>query len=318
MADLLDKLGEFRQNNITNLNDEHTELLIKVLQDMELEVINNAQTLPVKNGKLFNTQLAVALRPQLKSIVENFYLTRVNSVVDDYDKVAANVVATYGRLPVPEAFKSITDVDLQVIQQLKQYTYTQFEDLANEFSNTLANQVYQSTIAGRPKTEMIKDLKGTINGIYQQSDNAEAQDLVDRIANNPNNTELVEDAASKLQNIYGRNRLGENLRRYTKTIIQDSIMGFDGQFAKFRANEAGLKEFKYTGTIIRGSRDFCIRHVGRVYNEDEINRIWTSSPWKGKKVGDPFVVRGGYNCRHHWTPTRKEWLDSEGNYKLDN
>lgn len=315
--DLITQLGEYRQRRVSNYTDEHVELLIKVLQDLENQVITNATNLPVIGGKLFNTQLAIAIRPKLKALIENYYLTSVQDVINDYDQVAANVIATYGPLPVNDAFKSITDVDLQVIQQLKQFTYSQFEDLANEFSNELANQVYQSTIAGRSKVDMVKDLKGTINGIYQQSDNAEAEELVDFIANNPSKTEQITEASKKLQNIYGRDRLGNNLRRYTKSLIQDSIMGFDGQFAKFRAGEAGLNEYKYTGTIVRSSRDFCITHVGKVYKEDEIRRIWNSSVWEGKKPGDPFVVRGGYNCRHHWQPVRSEWLDDDGNYKLD-
>jgi len=33
----------------------------------------------------------------------------------------------------------------------------------------------------------------------------------------------------------------------------------------------------------------------------------TSQTWQGKAQGDPFVVRGGYNCRHHWQPTDPDW-----------
>jgi len=33
---------------------------------------------------------------------------------------------------------------------------------------------------------------------------------------------------------------------------------------------------------------------------------------QGKATGDPFIVRGGYNCRHHWQPVDPEWFnDSE-------
>ena len=84
-------------------------------------------------------------------------------------------------------------------------------------------------------------------------------------------------------------------------------MGFDGQFAKYRADELGLTHYKYSGTTVRDSRDFCRRNVNKVYSEEEIRRIWSTQTWNGKAQGDPFVVRGGYNCRHHWQPTDPDW-----------
>ena len=35
--------------------------------------------------------------------------------------------------------------------------------------------------------------------------------------------------------------------------------------------------------------------------EEELRRIWQGS-WAGKSEGDPFIVRGGYRCRHTWLP----------------
>jgi hypothetical protein len=50
-------------------------------------------------------------------------------------------------------------------------------------------------------------------------------------------------------------------------------MGFDGQFAKYRADELGLTHYKYSGTTVRDSRDFCRRNVGKVYSEEEIREF---------------------------------------------
>ena len=38
---------------------------------------------------------------------------------------------------------------------------------------------------------------------------------------------------------------------------------------------------------------------GKTYTKEEIEEIWSGS-WAGKISGDPFVVRGGYNCRHRF------------------
>jgi hypothetical protein len=84
-----------------------------------------------------------------------------------------------------------------------------------------------------------------------------AKELVNYIANNPNGAE-VNTAISQLQTVYGRDRLGDNLNRYATQIVQDSLMGFDGQFAKYRADEVGLTSYVYYGSLVRDSRDLFV------------------------------------------------------------
>ena len=310
---LIERLGEYRQKATTSLSDQQEIKLVRTLQRLETEVVKEISRLPTRKGVLFNTRLAIELRPKIKQYIEQTYLTTVQSNVADYDKIAGAVVATYGKLPVDEVFKEITEIDLGVINQLKKITFAQFEDLGNEFVGTLSDEIYQSTLVGTPVEKVIENVRGKINGIYQSSNNTEAQELVDFIANNPEQTAEVTTALSRLQTIYGRDRLGNNLRRYATQIVQDSIMGFDGQFAKYRADQIGLDHFTYTGTTIRDSRDFCKRHVGKTYSREQIENIWSSQSWSGKASGDPFVVRGGYNCRHHWQPTDPSWSEEELN-----
>ena len=190
MANLLKELQQIRANAITSLEDKQQELLIKSLQALEKKVVDISLNLPNRNGELFDIRLAIELRPQLQQAIEQLYLTPVQTFIKDYDKIAANIVATYGKLPIPKEFKQIREIDLQVIQQLKKLTFSQFQNLGNEFVNTLANEVYQSTLTGRPVSQLIETLRGKINGIYQQSDDKKAQQLVNYIANNPNGAEV--------------------------------------------------------------------------------------------------------------------------------
>lgn len=76
-------------------------------------------------------------------------------------------------------------------------------------------------------------------------------------------------------------------------------------FTSVLTRNVGSGQFKYTGGLIPTSRPFCTQHNGNIYNETEINRIW-SATWQGKAPGDPFVVRGGYNCRHFWVVAQEE------------
>ena len=308
MADLIEKLGNYRQKRVTDLSDTHVERLQGSLRELENQVVTEAAKINPKRGTLkLRTTAALELRPKLKQLIEQTYLTAVQTNISEYDQAAAWLVATFKKYPIPDEFKEITELDLTTIQQLKRAAYLPFEDLGNEFANELAQEVYNSTLTGTSTDEMIANLRGKINGVYQSTDNEEAQELVDFINANPDKPEAIKTAAERLQTIYGRDRLGNNFRRYATQIVQDSLMGFDGQFAKYRADELGLNHYKYSGTTVRDSRDFCRRNVNKVYSEEEIRRIWSTQTWNGKAQGDPFVVRGGYNCRHHWQPTDPDW-----------
>ncbi len=79
-----------------------------------------------------------------------------------------------------------------------------------------------------------------------------------------------------------------------------------------KAELAGLDEFLYYGNIMATSRAWCIVRAGKVFTREQIN-AWSGDSWKGKSCA-PMICRGGYNCRHHWRPVKKQWL-SDGRIK---
>ena len=308
--DLLQQLQQIRFKAVNNLETQHQKLLVDTLQNLEKEVVRLVSELPIQEGALFNTRLAIEIRPKLQKAIEDLYLTKVQTFINDYDKIAGTIVATYGKLPIPNEFKQITEADLTTIQQLKKIAFTQFQNLATEFSNTLAQEVYQSTLVGKPFAEVVETVRAKINGIYQQADTRKQKELVDfvqaqRIAGKTN-TEDFKTAVDELKQTYGSTVTGANLAVYSSQIVQDALMGFDGQFAKFRADELGLTSYVYFGSIIRDSRDFCVEHANKIFTEEEARKLWQND-WQGKSGSDPFIDRGGYNCRHHWQPVDPEW-----------
>jgi len=309
--DILLQLRLARENILNSLETKHQELLYKALQRLEQEVVNIALELPNKTGTLFNTRLAIEIRPKLQQAIEELYLKPVQTFINDYDKIAGTIVATYGKLPIPPEFKQITEADLVTIQQLKKLAFTNFQNLGTEFTNTLAQEIYQSTLVGRSSSQMVQTIRDKINGIYQYSDNVKAQQLVEYIANNPNGSEVAT-AIDELKQNYGRTSQGDSFVKYATLVVQDSIMGFDGQFAKYRADEVGLTSYLYYGSLMKDSRDFCRKHAGKVYNEEQIAEIWANDTGQGRDQGSPFIVRGGYNCRHSWQPVDPSWIDEKG------
>ena len=67
---------------------------------------------------------------------------------------------------IPPEFQELTKGDLALVKNLKQQYFTQFKDISNTFTRTLSDKVYQNTLLGSEFTELEKELRQSINGIY--------------------------------------------------------------------------------------------------------------------------------------------------------
>lgn len=92
-----------------------------------------------------------------------------------------------------------------------------------------------------------------------------------------------------------------DLGRYAQVALNDGLMDFDRTITTNMSLEAGATEFKYFGPDDSKTRDHCEKYVGKTMTIDEIRKAWSDS-WAGKREGSPFVVAGGFNCRHRFRP----------------
>ena len=300
MSKILDKLA-----------DQHEERIVNTLYRLEEDVVKAVTRATKGSLDTVDIRLAIQLRPELKAIVESTYLNEADLIInEEYNKIAKEVLDTFGEMPIDPKFKNLTQVDLDTLNALKTQVFEGFEDVAERFLKEINDEVYQSFIAGRPFDDMVSNIRGHINGVYQRSNSAEINELVDFINQNkfdPTKKKQVEDAIRKLHTEYAADRAGNNMRRYASQIAHDSVMQFHGQFTIRKAKESGLNHFQYVGTLVRDSRQFCRGMVNRTLTENEIREKWRNESWSGKSTGDPFIVRGGYRCRHTWIPTDPNW-----------
>jgi len=294
---------------LEKLADQHEERIINVLYKLEDDVIREVTR--ATSGSLVSQRIAIQLQPKIRTIIESTFLNEADLIInEEYNKIAKVVLDTFGEMPIPQKFKSLTEIDLTTINALKTQSFSGFEDIAERFLKIINDEVYQSTIAGRPFDDMVKNIRQHINGVYQRSNTREINELVDFINENKfdnSKKTQIEEAVSKLHTQYASDRAGNNLRRYAGQIAHDSVMQFHGQFTVAKAKESGLTHYRYTGTLVRDSRPFCQNMLNKVLTEKEIRDIWNNQGWAGKSTGDPFIVRGGYRCRHTWIPTDPEW-----------
>jgi len=325
MADIVKDATFYRIKQIELAEAQYYKSLVATLDRIEREVVSLASRLPLTDGKLIELQSAIAIRPRIKFILEREYLKWSDDVVrEGFNKQAKRIEKAFKRIGnIPVEFQELTKGDLALVQNLKQQYFTQFKDVSNTFTRKLSEKVYQNTLVGSEFAVLEKELRQTINGIYASSDDPEIQRLVNYINDNKfdkSKQAEVDKSVQTLQSKFARDRAGENMKRYAGQILNDSLRDFDATLNFNKSQDAGLTFVKYYGDVIPTTRDHCRNMISGIYNKrksglftiDEVNKLWTSRSWKGKKSGNPLVVRGGYNCRHQWSYVNPDWYDSKG------
>ncbi len=326
MADILKQLTEYRIKGIEKAEVEYYQALTRTLDKIEAQVVALAdRELPRQAGKLIELQSAVAIRPKIKAILDKEYLPFADRVVrKGFGEQAKRIERQFKTIGlIPTEFQELTKGDLALVKNLKQQYYTQFKDVSNNFTRILSDKVYQNTLVGSEFTVLEDELRQSINGIYSTSKDPAVNRLVDYVKNNRDNPALasrVDSAIKILQTKYASTRTGENMKRYAGQILNDSLRDFDATLNFNKSKDAGLTYVKYYGDVIPTTRDHCRNMINGVYNTrenglftiDEINEIWNRRSWRGKKSGNPLVVRGGYNCRHQFSYVNPDWYEDDG------
>ena len=326
MADILEQTSLYRIRQIEIAEAEYYKQLIKILDKIENDIVSLAnERLTSDKGKLIrDARFSLALRPQIKSILEKEYLPWADRVVrEGFDKQAQRVKRAFTRIGrVPKQFQELTKGDLALIQNLKQQSFTQFKDVSNTFTRTLQQKVYQNVLLGNERVVLEQELRQTINGIYASSKDPEINRLSRFVKDNAKSKNeavklRVDKAVQKLQTKFGRDRAGENMKRYAGQILNDSLREFDATLNLNKSLEAELTHVKYHGNVIPTTRPFCAKIIRRdkIYTISQVKKLWKED-FKGKKAGDPLIVRGGYNCRHQWSYVRPDWFDENGVFKI--
>ena len=326
MSDIVKDLTKYRITGIEKAEVEYYESLTRALDKIEDQIVALADTtLPRDAGKLIELQSAVAIRPKIKAILDKEYLPFADRVVrKGFGEQAKRIERQFKTIGIiPKEFQELTKGDLALVKNLKQQYYTQFKDVSNNFTRILSDKVYQNTLVGTEFTVLEKELRESINGIYASSKDPAVNRLVSYVKRNRDNPALkgrVDIAIKQLQSKYARTRVGENMKRFAGQILNDSLRDFDATLNFNKAKDAGLEYVKYYGDIIPTTRDLCRSMVSGSLNKRknglftlaEIQEIWNTRSWSGKKSGNPMVVRGGYNCRHQFSYVNPDWYEEDG------
>lgn len=169
-------------------------------------------------------------------------------------------------------------------------------DLESSMQYTGADRTMMDTLANQAVVEFEQ--------YGAQAQERIARAMYDQVVAGGQFSELVAEMAAILGT--GVDKRGNSMARYAELWANDGIMNFHQAVTLNKAKEAGLTMFLYYGNIIKTSRPFCIDRAGKIFTLKEIES-WNELSWQGKS-GPPLTYRGGWNCRHHWHPIKKEWI----------
>ena len=243
--------------------DINEKLLKRSIKKLDLRISTLISTLKVgRTGRL--TSDAINLR---RAISMRRDVAREFGIFNDAAETATDfrpVLKDVGKILKDAGIdKAITKADSSLITTFSDDAFSEMSGLGQQYSSQISTRIYTGVLAGDTLDDMLLDIEQLLLG--------------------------------------GTDRAGKPMANHANTIATTRYMEVDSIILKKKAEEFGIKKFKYAGSLIEDSRKWCVNHVGKTYTLEEIEN-WGNSKWQGKKSGDPFVVRGGWNCRHRWIP----------------
>jgi hypothetical protein len=241
------------------------------------------------------------VRPQILAAVEKHSQT-VKDAAQTLTSISEDFMAQTKAPTSPEDFQSQSQLlDLSS------------EELSNAMSGSgedIVKTVVLGTVAGLGTATLIAQARGRISGVQMDSTDPDVrreQRKLRKLVKDGASAALVTQSTNKLKRILPGNVNTAGSIAVKLTTTADNVVGsFNGTYAKAQATRNGVENFEYVGGVMATSRPFCVSMVGSIMNAEDIQNLWDGSSWAGKEPGDPFVVRGGYNCRHYWVPVDEE------------
>ena len=280
----------------------HKQILDDIMDDFDAKLESSSKVLENTITKRILATTTVdellELRLEIDRDFQSIILDSIREFMPELDTIARDTIAnTPGE---------VTPTDNRVAGELKAQAYERLQEQVNTAKSNVHTEIVVGALGGYALTQVAQNASHAVNGFFITSSSVETTRLQNKIkrlrAAGENKSEEINSLMRQLRKQFQNVSVGGGMYQSVSAEAHDMVMDFDGVFTIHRARQAGLKRFKYSGTLIANSRDFCFRHVGETYTEEEIRRIWSSESWSGKRAGDPFVVRGGERCRHFFIP----------------
>lgn len=110
--------------------------------------------------------------------------------------------------------------------------------------------------------------------------------------------------------VEGSSEAEGSLLRYVKQVARDSYSIADRTYTTTVSQDIGIDWFKYSGSTVTDTRDFCLARFGKFFHRKEVEGWGNIKKWDGRINGtnskNIFNFAGGWNCLHSIQPVSIE------------
>ena len=92
-----------------------------------------------------------------------------------------------------------------------------------------------------------------------------------------------------------------------RQLVHDETMGFARAAHELKAEQLGLKFYRYSGPDDQVTRPFCRKLVGLVLSRAEVDALDNGQTG----AGTAMVACGGFNCRHRWAASSPDFYEDD-------
>jgi hypothetical protein len=253
------------------------------------KIIEELQALDLKNGNVAVNVKNVRLITKIKAkLLEAILTDEYKAAVKEYLK----------------AFESVTA-------------------LQNSYFSTIEKKFTPSKLGAEIKTQSVD---AVVDNLTERGIDANVIAGVENILKTSITTGgSVADLQEQLRNNILSNDTGAGaLERYTRQITTDALNQYSAQYTQIIASDLGLEWFRYSGSLIETSREFCIAcrakewiHISEFQDlldgnfaefEEAGGKMYKGLPEgmiPDTNVSNFPIYRGGFNCGHSLRPVRE-------------
>lgn len=249
-----------------------------------------------------NTESA---RQQILTAYES-YAASLGESVEPLVSVANNTVENQTEAGIGTG---VDTVDEQITSTLLADARGTIQETVRGHAETISTIVVGAAVTGIATEVVANQARAAVSGVFMQTTDpttTRLQNQLRRMKTQPDAT--VDDMRDLVKRIKDRlpvAAVGGSLADQLIGAAESVVMKFDGAFTVNRAKRYNITRFQYVGGVVENTRPWCADLDGVILTEAEIVELWTGS-WQGKSGDNPWLDRGGYNCRHFWTPVEDQ------------
>jgi len=255
------KDAEKSLDNITIKFENDLDKTLTTLENKIIRLAGNISVLPDGTIKGPKWTLRQAIKIQVQ-------LARLFE--ETYGKEAKRYSKDIGKIKdfVKEMFDAVdvpaafSTVDKDMVKSLQNQVLTGLQAYSLQTQAAIAQSIQDAVLAGMTYDELVKQIRNHVTGLVDVR--------------------------------------GRSLASYAKVYAQDGLMESYRTLNMKKAEDAGITNFVWAGSVKANSRPMCAHNAGRVFTQQQLEELDLYS-WKGKS-GSVFTSCGGYHCRHTLSP----------------